>query len=100
MLDKKLQKIVVDARKSWGFSEEDYMLLVCGITSELGELANAVRAQYVYNKPAVPEEDKSSLKHEMADVLIYLYALAEKCGVDLDNAVLSKIEINNKRFKK
>lgn len=100
MSDKNLQKIVVEARKSWGFAEEDYMLLVCGIASELGELASAVRAQYVYNKPAIPEDDKSSLKHEMADVLIYLYALAEKCGVDLDSAVLSKIEINNKRFKK
>ena len=100
MSDKKLQDIVIEARKSWGFSSEDYMLLVCGITSELGELANAVRAQYIYNKPPVPEDDKSSLKHEMADVLIYLYALADKCGVDLDKAVLSKIEINNKRFKK
>ena len=100
MTDKNLQKTVIEARKSWGFAEEDHMLLVCGIASELGELANAVRAQYVYKKTPVPEDDKSSLKHEMADVLIYLYALAEKCGVDLDSAVLSKIEINNKRFKK
>ncbi len=100
MPDKNLQKTVIEARKSWGFSEEDHMLLVCGIASELGELANAVRAQYVYKKPPVPEDDKSSLKHEMADVLIYLYALAEKCGIDLDSAVLSKLEINNKRFKK
>ncbi len=100
MTDKNLQKTVIEARKSWGFSEEDHMLLVCGIASELGELANAVRAQYVYKKAPVPEDDKSSLKHEMADVLIYLYALAEKCGIDLDSAVLSKLEINNKRFKK
>ena len=100
MTDKKLQDIVVQSRKSWGFAEEDHMLLICGLTAEVGELATAVRAQYVYNKPAVPEDDKSSLKHEMADVLIYLYALAEKCGVDLDSAVLSKLEINNKRFKK
>ena len=100
MSDKKLQKTIIEARNSWGFSQEDYMLLVCGIASELGELASAVRAQYVYGKPAIPEDDKSSLKHEMADVAIYLYALAEKCNIDLDNAILSKIEINNKRFKK
>ncbi len=100
MSDKNLQTTVIEARRSWGFAEEDEMLLICGIASELGELANAVRAQYVYHKPAVPEDDKSSLKHEMADVLIYLYALAEKCNIDLDSAVLSKLEINNKRFKK
>ncbi|MCR5506561.1 MAG: hypothetical protein K6F04_01795 [bacterium] len=100
MIDKNLQKTIYDARKSWGFADEDHMLLVCGLTTELGELATAIRAQYVYHKPAVPEEDKSSLKHEMADVAIYLYALAEKCGVDLESAVLSKIAINDKRFKK
>lgn len=95
-----IQKTICNARASWGFSEEDNMLLVCGLTTELGELANCVRGKFVYHKPDVPENDKSSLKHEMADVAIYLYALAEKCGIDLDKAILSKIEINNQRFKK
>ena len=70
MTDKNLQKTICEARQSWGFSKEDYMLLICGLAAEVGELATAVRAQYVYNKPAIPEEDKSSLKHEMADVAI------------------------------
>ena len=95
-----IQKTICNARSSWGFSEEDNMLLVCGLTTELGELASCVRGKFVYHTPDVPENDKSSLKHEMADVAIYLYALAEKCGIDLDKAILSKIEINNQRFKK
>ena len=98
-----IQQTIVEARKTWGagsFSEEDQMLLLCGITAELGELATAVRAEYIYKKPHIPDEDKSSLKHEMADVAIFLYALADKCNVDLDDAVKSKIEINNKRFNK
>lgn len=95
-----IQKTICNARSSWGFSEEDNMLLVCGLTTELGELASCVRGKFVHHKPDVPENDKSSLKHEMADVAIYLYALAEKCGIDLDKAILSKIEINNQRFKK
>ena len=85
----KIQKRIVEARSSWGaFSEEDQMLLLCGVTAELGELATALRAEYIYKKP------------EMADVAIFLYALADKCGIDLDEAVQSKIAINNKRFKK
>lgn len=100
MPDKNIQSTVCDARKCWHFESEDQMLLLCGLTCEVGELATAIRAKYVYNKELPPDEDKSSLKHEMADVAIYLYALAEKCGVDLDSAIKSKIEINNKRFKK
>lgn len=97
----KIQKKIVEARSSWGaFSEENQMLLLCGVTAELGELATALRDEYIYKKPHIPDEDKSSLKHEMADVAIFLYALADKCGIDLDGAVQSKIEINNKRFKK
>ena len=99
-MENSIQKYICEARESWGFKSEDPMLLVCGIMTEVGEVASAVRAKYEYNKPDVPEEDKSSLKHEMADVAIYLYALAEKCGVDLDSAIKSKININNSRFKK
>lgn len=99
MPDKKIQHTICDARKYWHFNTEDQMLLLCGLTCEVGELASAIRAKYVYEEELPPEEDKSSLKHEMADVAIYLYALAEKCGIDLDEAIKSKIEINNKRFK-
>ena len=100
MEEQNIQKTIVDARESWGFKSEDQMLLLCGIMTEVGEVATAVRAKYVYNKPDIPEDDKSSLKHEMADVAIYLYALADKCGINLNDAIKSKISINNKRFKK
>ena len=70
------------------------MLLLCGIMTEVGEVATAVRAKYVYNKPDIPEDDKSSLKHEMADVAIYLYALADKWGINLNDAIKSKISIS------
>jgi len=35
---------------------------------------------------------------EMADVLIYLVRMADRCGVDLDNAVQSKLLINEKKY--
>lgn len=96
---RKIQKTIVEARKKWGsVSNENQLLLLTGLFIESGELADAIRNKYVYHKPDVPENDKSSLKHEFADVMIYLAALAEKCNVDLDEAVKSKILLNNKRF--
>ncbi len=100
MTNLNIQNEIVEARKRWNFDKEDKMLLLCGITCELGELASAIRNKYIYNKPDIPEEDKSSLKHEMADVAIYLYALAQSCDIDLNEAILSKIKINDKRFIK
>lgn len=99
MTTRKIQKTLVEARKKRGsVSNENHLLLLTGFLIESGELADAIRSKYIYNKPDVPENDESSLKHEFADVMIYLAALAEKCNVDLDEAVKSKIIINNKRF--
>ncbi len=100
MTDKTLQKIVKESRDTWGFGYEDLLLLLCGLTTEVGELNDCIRDQYIYKKPPIPEEDKSSLKHELADVLIYLYSIADECNIDLYEAVLSKVELNNKRFRK
>lgn len=54
---RKLQKTIVEARKKWGsVSNEDQLLLLTGLLIESGELANAIRNKYVYNKPDVPEK--------------------------------------------
>ncbi len=98
MTDKKLQEFVKEKRESWGFGSQDTFILLCGLTAELGELADILKDTLVHNKPLPPEDDKSSLKHEMADVYIFLSALATKHNIDLEAAVLSKIKLNDKRF--
>lgn len=42
-------------------------------------------------------KDKDELGAELADVMLYLLQLASVSGIDLENAVLKKIEINKKR---
>ncbi|WP_396333099.1 nucleotide pyrophosphohydrolase [Burkholderia anthina] len=59
---------------------EPFQWLVSGEKSELGE-ANLV-----------------AVRHEMADVLVYLVRLADKMDVDLFQAVLEKMEINRAKY--
>jgi NTP pyrophosphatase (non-canonical NTP hydrolase) len=94
-----LFKSIPEARKSWGFSNNVQELLI-GVASETGEMISAVSKEYVWKRKQshVPDDDKSSIKHEMADVLIYLAALADALGINLEDAVKSKMKINDGRF--
>lgn len=59
---------------------EPFQWLVSGERSELGD-ANLV-----------------AVRHEMADVLVYLVRLADKMDVDLFQAVLEKMELNRAKY--
>lgn len=56
-----------------------------------GEVAEAFDA---YKKK------KYDLGLELADVAIYLMSIAEICGIDLEEQVIKKMEINEKRVYK
>lgn len=43
-------------------------------------------------------KDKDELGSELADVTLYLLQLASVSGIDLENAVLKKIEVNKTRI--
>ena len=55
---------------------EHYQWLPTGIDAELSDKA------------------RTGIRHEMADVLLYLVQLADKHGVDLHAAALEKIQLN------
>ncbi len=42
-------------------------------------------------------EDPQSFSDELADVMLYLLQLASLCGIDLEKAVISKLEKNYQR---
>ena len=97
---KELQRFVVGRRKAWGFGAQPPISLAIGAAVEMGEVLSEVRAEYINGNPRKPLDDRSSLNNEMADVLIYLFALAEAAGVDFEAAVMNKTAINDKRFPK
>ena len=63
------------------------------LMEELGELAREVNLLALRNR----EPDKENLEGEFGDVLLQLSKLADLTGVDLEQAVLNKIETLKKR---
>jgi NTP pyrophosphatase (non-canonical NTP hydrolase) len=95
-----LQAEVVAARARWGFAANGLEKLLIGVSSEVGEMVGAIAKEHVWGRPRVPDEDKSSIMHEMADVVVYVMALANLLGIDLEKALESKVRLNDARFKK
>jgi len=44
------------------------------------------------------EAARTGVRHEMADVMVYLIQLADHLGVDLRAAVLEKMELNREKY--
>ena len=96
-------KCVAEKRKNLScggkvFAEEPELVLAIGLCAEAGEVASAVRGECYYGKPRGAITDKSSLPNELADVFVFLAALCDKCGVNLEEVVLSKMKMNEERY--
>lgn len=74
--------------------------LFCYLTEEIGELAKEIRKNEKNMCIDNSKEYKSCLKHEIADVFIYLLALCNAYNIDLFDAFKSKEEINLDRMWK
>jgi NTP pyrophosphatase (non-canonical NTP hydrolase) len=44
--------------------------------------------------------NKSELVHELADVLVYCYLMADTLGVDVEKIISDKLLINDKKYPK
>lgn len=67
----------------------------CAIAGEVGELCNRIKK---HERDGV--FDKSAIGYELADIFIYTELIARQYGIDLEEAILQKIEIINKRQRK
>ena len=72
--------------------KKEYMLK---LTEEVGELAKAIRKNQVRAEGAPIKE---TIDEELWDVLYYVIALANCCGVDLERAIKDKEDINNRKY--
>ncbi|MBL7766483.1 MAG: nucleotide pyrophosphohydrolase [Chitinophagaceae bacterium] len=66
------------------------------LTEETGELARILVRKYGEQR-SKPGETDEHLADEMADILWVLTALANQCGVNLEDAVAKNFEKKNKR---
>ncbi|GBG28001.1 dCTP pyrophosphatase 1 [Hondaea fermentalgiana] len=76
--------------------------LVLALTGEVGELASIF--QWKNNIPPglgdFTLKDRVRVADELADILIYTTRLADRCGIDLANATLEKIQKNDMKYPK
>jgi NTP pyrophosphatase (non-canonical NTP hydrolase) len=73
--------------------ERTSQLNISQLVEELGELAKEVNRENLRNE----KPEKKDLEDEFADVLILLIKLADHFDVDIEKAVLDKIEVLKKR---
>uniref|UniRef100_A0A8C5N1T2 dCTP pyrophosphatase 1 n=1 Tax=Leptobrachium leishanense TaxID=445787 RepID=A0A8C5N1T2_9ANUR len=74
--------------------------LLLALVGEVGEVSELFQWQgeVAEGLPGWSAPQREALSHELSDVLIYLLELAEKCRVDLPQAVLAKMELNAKKY--
>lgn len=74
--------------------------LLLAMVGEVGEVSELFqwRGEVAEGLPGWTESEREQLEHELSDVLIYLLELAEKCRVDLPQAVLRKVALNRLKY--
>uniref|UniRef100_A0A7S3EEI3 Protein-lysine N-methyltransferase RMAR00112_LOCUS17155 n=1 Tax=Rhodosorus marinus TaxID=101924 RepID=A0A7S3EEI3_9RHOD len=74
--------------------------LLLAMVGEVGELSECFqwKGEVAENLIGFSDAEKHHIAEEMSDVLVYLIRLADKCGVDLPNAVLAKMIKNEEKY--
>ena len=91
-----LQSYVHELENERGFIEQTLLQKCLLLGEEMGELFKAIR------KSENISTDKNSetfhIEEELADILIYVCAIANRCDINLEEAFRKKEEINKKRI--
>ena len=74
--------------------------LAMALAGEAGELIELFQWLEQEESRAIMQDGKKAeaVRHELSDILFYLFRLADKLGVDLDSAFWEKQKLNEKRY--
>lgn len=93
-----LQRYVAKMEDERGFSHRDVVQQCLLLGEEVGELFKAVRK---HKKMSIGTTSVTgTVDEELADVLIYLCAIANRLGISIDEALRKKEELNETRIWK
>lgn len=82
--------------KERDFIDQNISELLMLLMEECGELARACR-KHTSVKSDTARETQNNLSHELADIFMYVLAIANKYDINLETAFREKEEINKKR---
>jgi len=74
--------------------------LSMALAAETAELLEIFQWMTDEQSKAIASNDKEMVlvRHEIADIFIYLIRLADKLNVEIEKAILEKIELNEKKY--
>jgi len=72
--------------------------LAMALSGEVGELLEHFQWLTPEQSANLPEETKSAVEQEIADVQIYLAALADQLGIEIGTAVERKMAVNTAKY--
>ena len=72
--------------------------LAMAMSVEMAELMEHFEWLSEEQSLSLDDEARQAVALEMADVLIYLVRMADRCGVDLDTAVQQKLLLNAEKY--
>jgi NTP pyrophosphatase (non-canonical NTP hydrolase) len=90
-----VQRYVAEMEEERGFSHRTVIQQCLLLGEEVGELFKAIRKQQ--NLTVDPRSRIDNVEEELADVLIYLCAIANRLDVDLEDAFRKKEARNEER---
>ena len=67
------------------------------LQEEVGELAHALAGRWIAHTTGTPDDSLAAVREELADVLAYVLKLANYAGIDLEEAYLEKMRLNQGR---
>jgi len=89
------QKYVQELEQERDFSDQNVLQKCLMLGEEVGELFKAIRKK---EKIKIDANSKfGSIDEELADIIIYLCAIANRFDIDLEKAFRDKEEINKNR---
>ena len=92
---KDFQEYVKELERERGFTEVSLIQNCLLLGEEVGELFKAVRKAEKMRTDQ--KSNLTSVAEELADIIIYLAAIANRYGIDLETAFREKEEINKQR---
>jgi NTP pyrophosphatase (non-canonical NTP hydrolase) len=90
-----VQRYVAEMEEERGFSHRTVIQQCLLLGEEVGELFKAIRKQQ--NLTVDPQSRIGNVEEELADVLIYLCAIANRLDIELEDAFRKKEARNEER---
>ena len=90
-----IQTYVTELEKERGFEDQNIVQKCLMLGEEVGELFKAVRKQEKLKTD--PQSKVGTVAEELADITIYVCAIANRLGINLEQALRDKEEVNKRR---